>query len=40
MGTFIFAIILLHLFAGFGYAIYKISFSSKKHTGPGQINEP
>lgn len=40
MGTFIFAIILLHLFAGFGYAIYKISFSAKKSANPGQNNEP
>jgi len=40
MGTFIFAIILLHLFAGFGYAIYKISFSTKKPAGPDQNNEP
>jgi|GEM_PF-1789663 len=30
MGTLIFSIVLLHLLAGFGYALYKIQFGSNK----------
>lgn len=34
MGTLIFAIVLLHLIAGFGYAIYKIQFGAGKKSNP------
>ncbi len=34
MGTFIFAIVMLHLLVGFGYALYKISFGSKSNSTP------
>jgi len=32
MGTLIFALVLLHFLGGFGYAIYKIQFGSKKRS--------
>jgi hypothetical protein len=32
MGTLIFAIVILHLLGGFGYAIYKIEYGSKGHS--------
>jgi hypothetical protein len=34
MSTVIFILVLLHLLAGFGYAIYKINFSSKNNSDP------
>jgi len=34
MGTLIFAIVMLHLLAGFGYALYKIQFGSNNKSAP------
>jgi len=34
MSTLIFAIVLFHLLAGFGFAIYKIEFGSGKKSNP------
>jgi hypothetical protein len=34
MSTLIFAIVILHLLGGFGYAIYKIEYGSKNHSNP------
>jgi hypothetical protein len=34
IGTLIFAIVMLHLLAGFGYALYKIQFGSDKKSAP------
>lgn len=34
MGTVIFLIVMLHLVAGFGYALYKIGFGHDNKTTP------
>jgi hypothetical protein len=37
MAAFFFIIVLLHLLLGFGWVLYKISFSKKEHPKPNHL---